>query len=149
MYFLTEILLCIRIVMQFCSCMLFGVLNVITSCPFNVRSWSMFSPPSTHVARSPRSFGGYVPMLFFMILVPLRMVATPVRSSSVAYWIFASRGASVGSGIVIVRFSQQSGSSLSVLSSSLSTGVSCCMIVFLDLGWVGGGGDELDVLTSG
>ena len=63
--------------------------------------------------------------------------------------MFASRGVSVGSGIVIVRHSQLSGSSRFVLSSSLSTGVSCCMIFFLDLGWVGGGGGELDVLVSG
>ena len=76
------------------------------------------------------------------------MVAIPDWSSSDAYWMFASRGVSVGSGMVSVRHSQLSGSSRSVLSSSLSTGVSCCMIFFLDLGWVGGGG-ELDVLVSG
>ena len=63
--------------------------------------------------------------------------------------MLASRGVSVGSGIVNVRHSQSLGSSRFVLSSSLSTGVSCCMIFFLDLGWDGGGGGELDVLVSG
>ena len=56
---------------------------------------------------------------------------------------------SVGSGIVKVRHSHPSGSSRSVLSSSLSTGVSCCIIFFLDLGWISGGDGELDVLVSG
>ena len=84
-----------------------------------------------------------------MMCVSLRMAATPVGSSSDVYWMFASRGVSVGSGIVSVRHSHPSGSSRSVLSSSLSIGVSCCMIFFRDLGWVGSGGGELDVLVSG
>ena len=150
MHFLTEILLCIRIVMQSFSHTLSGVVNVIIFCPWlSVRSWSTFSLPSTQVALSPRSFGWYTLVLSSMMCVSLRMVATPVGSSSDAYWMFASRGVSVGSGIVSVRHSQASGSSRFVLSSSLSTGVSCCMIFFLDLGWVGGGGGELDVLVSG
>ena len=60
--------------------------------------------------------------------------------------MFASRGVSVGSGIVSVRHSQLSVSSRFVLSSSLSTGVSCCMILFLDFGWVVG---VLDIPASG
>ena len=63
--------------------------------------------------------------------------------------MFASRCVSVGSGIVSVRHSHPSGSSRSVLSSSLSIGVSCCMIFFRDLGWVGSGGGELDCCVSG
>ena len=38
-------------------------------------------------------------------------------------------------------------SSRFVLSSILSTGISCCIILFLDLGWVGD--DMTDVLDSG
>ncbi len=150
MHFLTEILLCINIVMQSCSHALSGVLNVRIFCPrLSDRSWSMFSPPSTQVALSPRSFGWCTLMVFSMMYVLLRMFATPDDSSSDAYWMFASCGVSMGSGIVSVRHSQLSGSSRFVLSSSLSTGVSCCMIFFLDLGWVGSGGGELDVLVSG
>ena len=84
-----------------------------------------------------------------MMCVSLRMVAAPSGSSSDAYWMFASRVVSVGSGIVTARHSHASGSSLFVLSSSLSTGVSCCMILFLDLGWVGGCGGGLDAPVLG
>ena len=150
MHFLTEILLCIKIVMQFCSHTLSGVVNVRIFCAWlSVRSWSTFVLPSTQVALSPRSFGWYTLVLFSMMCVSLRMVATPDGPSSGAYWMFASCGASVGSGIVSVRHSQLSVSSRFVLSSSLSTGVICCMIFLRDLGWVGSGGGELDVLVSG
>ena len=101
------------------------------------------------MARSPRSLGLATLMLFSMMCVFSRAVANPDGSSSDTYWIFASRGVSVGSGIVRVRHSQLSGSSRFVLSSSLSMGVSCCMIFLLDLGWVGGGGGVPDVLVSG
>ena len=37
------------------------------------------------------------------------------------------------------KFSYSSGMSRKVLSSILSTGMSCCIILFLDLGWIGGG----------
>ena len=150
MHFLTEILLCIKIVMQSCSHTLLGVVNVMIFCArLNVRNWSTFVPPITQVTLSPRSFGWYELMLFSMMCVSSKMVAIPDGSSSGAYWMFASCSVSVGSGIVIVRHSQLSGSSRSVLSSILSTGVICCMIFLRDLGWVGSGGGELDVLVSG
>ena len=86
MHFLTEILLCIKIVMQSCSHTLSGVVNVRIFCPWlSVRSWSTFFPPSTQVALSPRSFGWYTLVLFSMMCVFLRMVATPDGSSSDAY----------------------------------------------------------------
>ena len=150
MHFLTKILLCIRIVMQSFGHRLSGVVNVRTFWPrLSDRSWSTFFLPSTQVARSPRSLGLATLMLFSMMCVFSRAVANPDESSSDTYWIFASRGVSVGSGIVKVRHSHPSGSFRSVLSSSLSTGVSCCIIFFLDLGWISGGDGELDVLVSG
>ena len=63
--------------------------------------------------------------------------------------MLASRCVNTGSGIVMEKFSHSLGSARLVLSSSLSTGVRCCIILFLDLGWVGVGGGELDVLGSG
>ena len=150
MHFLTEILLCIRIVMQSFSDMLSGVLNVSMFRPrASDRSWSMSWPPSTQAARSPRSLGLSTLMSCSIMCVLSKAVASPDWSSLDTYWILSSRGVSVGSGIVTASHSHSSGSPRFVLSSTLSTGVSCCMIVFLDLGWVGGGGDELDVLTSG
>ena len=149
MYFLTEILLCIRIVMQSCSRRLSGVVNVSTFCPVRiVRNWSMFPPPCIHLARSPRSLNLSVLTPLSVMCVSLRMVVNPDWSSSDAYWMFASCGVSVGSGIVRVRHSQASVSSQFVLSSSLSMGVSCCMIFLLDFGWAGSGGGVLDVLVS-
>ena len=58
--------------------------------------------------------------------------------------MFASRGESAGSGIVMEMFSHSRGSSRFVLSSSRSTGVSSCIIFFLDLGWIGVGLSNLE-----
>ena len=136
--------------MQSLSHKLSGVLNVSMFWPrASDRSWSMSLPPSTQAARSPRLLGLSTLMSCSIMCVLLKAVASPDWSSLDTYWILLSRGVSVGSGIVKVRHSHPSGSSRSVLSSSLSTGVSCCIIFFLDLGWVSGGGGELDVLVSG
>ena len=150
MHFLTEILLCIKIVMQSFSHKLSDVLNVSMFWPrASDRSWSVSFPPSTQVARSPRSLGLFTLMLCSMMCVLSKAVASPDWSSLDTYWILASRGVSVGSGIVTASHSHSSGSSRFVLSSTLSTGVSCCMICFLDLGWVGSGGGELDCCVLG
>ena len=97
MHFLTDILLCIKIVMQSCSHTLSGVANVRIFCALlSVRSWSISFPPSTQTALSPRSFIWYTLVLSSMMCVLWSMVATPDGSSSDAYWMFASRGVSVG-----------------------------------------------------
>ena len=86
MHFLTDILLCIKIVMQSCSHTLSGVENVKIFCPLlSVRSWSISFPPSTQMALSPRSFIWYTLVLSSMICVLWSMVATPAGSSSDAY----------------------------------------------------------------
>ena len=150
MHILTEILLCIRIVMQSFSDMLSGVLNVSMFRPrASDRSWSMSRSPSTQAARSPRSLGLSTLMSCSIMCVLSKAVASPDWSSLDTYWILSSRGVSVGSGIVTASHSHSSGSPRFVLSSILSTGVICCMICFLDLGWVGSGGGELDCCVSG
>ena len=150
MHLLTEILLCIKIVMQSLSHKLSGVLNVSMFWPrASDRNWSVSLPPITHVARSPRSLGLSTLMSCSIMCVLSKAVASPDWSSLDTYWILLSRGVSVGSGIVTASHSQSSGSPRFVLSSILSTGVICCMICFLDLDWIGSGGGELDVLVSG
>ena len=77
MHLLTDILLCIRIVMQSFSHRLSGVLNVSMFWPrASDRNWSV-SLPITHVARSPRSLGLATLMLFSMMCVLSRAVANP------------------------------------------------------------------------
>ena len=150
MHLLTEILLCIKIVMQSLSHKLSGVLNVSMFWPrASDRNWSVSLPPITQVARSPRSLGLFTLMLFSIMCVLSKAVASPDWSSLDAYWILSSRGVSVGSGIVTASHSHSSGSCLFVLSSTLSTGVICCMICFIGLGWVGSGGSELGCCVSG
>ena len=137
---LTEILLYIRAMMASFSHRSSGVLNVMMFWPVaSVRSCSVLGP-FTNRTLSPRSLGLVNLMLFSMIRVSMRAFANPAGSASGAYWISANCGVEAGSGIVMERFSHSSGSSrLYVLSSTLSTGVNCFMILFLDLGWIGGG----------
>ena len=117
MHFLTEILLCIKIVMQSFSHKLSDVLNVSMFWPrASDRSWSVSFPPSTQVARSPRSLGLFTLMLCSIMCVLSKAVASPDWSSLDAYWILSSRGVSVGSGIVTASHSHSSGSSRFVLS---------------------------------
>ena len=150
MHILTEILLCIKIVMQSFSHKLSDVLNVSMFRPrASDRSWSMSRSPSTQAARSPRSLGLSTLMSCSIMCVLSKAVASPDWSSLDTYWILLSRGVSVGSGIVTASHSQSSGSPRFVLSSILSTGVICYMICFLDLGWVGSGGSELGCCVSG
>ena len=114
-----------------------GVLNVRIFCPVASVCICSILCSRTNMTRSPRSFGLALLMLFSAMHVLSKM--NPAGSSSVAYWIFASCGENCGSGIVMERFSHSLGSSRFVLSSSMSTGVSFCMIPFLDLGGIGGG----------
>ena len=78
MHLLTDILLCIKIVMQSFSHKLSGVVNVSIFRPrLSDRSWSTFFPPSTQVARSPRSLGLATLILSSMMCVLSRAVANP------------------------------------------------------------------------
>ena len=78
MHFLTEILLCIKIVMQSFNHKLSDVLNVSMFRPrLSDRSWSTSFPPSTQVARSPRSLGLATLILSSMMCVLSRAVANP------------------------------------------------------------------------
>ena len=125
MLFLTDILLCMRAIMESFSHCSSYVLNVRMFRPVaSVRKCSTLWP-CTSRALSPRSFGLTLLMLFSTIHVLSRMFAIPARSSSGAYWMLPIRGENAGSGIVMERFSQSSGSSRFVLSSTLSTGAHC------------------------